>query len=157
MNPDHIQKLLDKSRLSATEKAALAPRKISNPPPIQRHQGYDPANDAEFASLDDAYAEMKAGHPYGGSEFNPLADLTQTPTGKLWLRCFTIGLLGGSANTANEDARALLPVLATTGSNEVRLKVSASLRSILRNFPDTLTPDLNEAVSKALAEPEVSR
>ncbi|MBB5056910.1 hypothetical protein HDF16_001595 [Granulicella aggregans] len=151
MNPDHVSKLLNRSRLSEVEKAALAPRKISNALHTQTNHGYDSANDAEFESLDDRYAALCAAHPYGGSDFSPLSDLSQTPTGKLWLICFTIRLLGGNANTANDDARSLMPVVANTRSAVVRLKVSCALRSILRNFPETLSPDLTEVVSKALA------
>ncbi|WP_263373911.1 hypothetical protein [Granulicella aggregans] len=157
MNPEHVQKLLNRSRLSPVERAALTPEKPSSNLRGKPPKGYDPSNDAEFESLDARYEEMCAAHPYGGSEFNPLSDLSQTPTGKLWLICFTIRLLGGNANTANEDARCLMPVVANTRSAVVRLKVSCALRSILRNSSETLSPDLTEAVSKALAEPEVSR
>jgi hypothetical protein len=155
MNPQHIAKLLNRSGLSPEEKAMLAPHKINNPPPTQTHHGYDPANDSEFESLDNAYAELCAAHLYGGSEFSPLSDLSQTPTGKIWLRCFSIGLLGGNAITAIDDTRALLPVLANTHSSVVRLKVCTALRSLMRNFPDVLPVELAEEMSKAVATSEV--
>jgi hypothetical protein len=145
MKPEHVAKLLNKSNLTAQEKAVITRTPTT---PAQFAVGYDPADDAEFEGFD-AFNEAHKGDPRHGGE-NPLAVVSQTPTGKLWLLAFTINLLGGNPSTVNEDARALLPVLLATKSGAVRTAVFRALRSLLRCCTEDLTSPLRTEINEAL-------
>ena len=64
MKPEHVAKLLNKSNLTAQEKAVIT-RTPTTPP--QSALGYDSANDAEFEGFD-AFNEAHKSDPRHGGE-----------------------------------------------------------------------------------------